>query len=186
MKKNDFLNNFGTLQAPKLLVELLDFSNTIPDNHRFSMGFEFMIDKEKHMLASYSEDEDFLTSFYEFAYADGSGSTYALWLQDRDKTLDESPIVAFGSEGGYHIIARNMVDFLQILTYDVDPMIDWEDIYYYKDEPNYEQSPYNNSFIQWLEDKFNLSSVVNADTIVQRTKNILQQDFNDWMKQYYS
>jgi hypothetical protein len=117
--KNDFIKNFNGLTIPDELAKLLDFQNNVSKENFYSAGFELIVVLEKFGLRTYSEDLQFLNSILEFANADGTGSSYGFWLNGSKQDLRETPIVIFGSEGGFHIVARNIQELLQILTYDM-------------------------------------------------------------------
>lgn len=186
MELDKLTKAFGNKTIPTLLKELLQFDNTIAKDDYFSEGFEFYADEENYMLKTYCEDETFLNSFVAFAQADGTGSNYAFWTSNQSSNLENAPIVAFGSEGGYHIIAENIGDFLQILTYDAEPMIDWDDAYYYKDEEDYEASTHREAYRKWLNDNHQISATNNADELVEKAQKKYQQEFKDWMSKYHS
>ena len=150
----------------------------------FSEGFELCADEENFMLKTYSEQDEFLNSFISFAQADASGSMYAIWIKDHNKSLDDLPIVAFGSEGGYHIVSENIKDVLKILTYDVEPMIDWDSISFYKDEEDHEPSKYIAEFRNWLAQNYQIETTNNPDEIVQKAQEKYQEGFREWMSGY--
>lgn len=106
LKVNDFKKNFNGLMMPEELIKLLNFQNSVDKDKFYSSGFELNV-IEKYGLKTYSEDLQFLNSILEFANADATGSSYGFWLRDKKENLKESPIVIFGSEGGYHIVAKN-------------------------------------------------------------------------------
>lgn len=183
MDKNSFLKYFLKYYPSQKLIDLLNFTNTISKSDWFSDGFELTIDTGKDGLKTYSNNLTFLKSFFVFANADNTGSVYAFWkISDN---LEDNPIVAFGDEGGFHIIAKNLDEFFQILAYDAEPMIDWENISYYKNESTYEQSKYINEYKKWLTDKYKISVNVDADIIVEKAKKVYQNKFNQWISEYY-
>lgn len=186
MKINELTKAFGERPIPKLLTDLLHFDNTVSQDDWFSEGFEFSTDEENHMLKTYCEEDEFINSLIQFAQADGTGSSYTFWIKDNDKSLDNAPIVVFGSEGGYHVISKNINDFLSVLAYDVEPMIDWDSISYYKDEEDYEPSKYNDSYRNWLVENHQIETTKNANEIVQNAQEKYQEEFKEWMNKYYS
>lgn len=186
MEKNKLIKVAGEHNLPDILLELINFDNSVANDDWFSEEFEFITDEEIYMLKTYSEDDEFLSSFIPFAQANAGGSLYAFWIKNNDISLDKSPIVAFGDEGGHHIVSENIYDLLKILTYDVRPMIDWDSIYYYKDKEDYEPSKYRDQFRNWLNDKYQIESTNNADEIVQTAQEKHQEDFKEWIGKYYS
>lgn len=177
---------FGDRKIPIILTELLNFDNTISKDSWFSAGFEFRVDEENYMLKTYSEEDEFLNSLIQFAQADGTGSTYAFWIKGLNEDLDIAPIVAFGSEGGYHIVSENISSLLKILTYDAEPMIDWDSIHYYRNDDDYEPSRYIDAYRSWLEKNYQIGTVSNADEIVQNAQNRYQEEFKEWIGKFES
>ena len=132
IKKSDFEKNFLGLTIPDELIKLLDFQNNISKNDFFAEGFELNVDEDKHGLKTFSENEEFLKSILEFAIADGTGATYGFWRINNSQDLNEVPIVAFGSEGEFSIVAESCFDLFKILAFDTEPIMDWNDIHYTK------------------------------------------------------
>jgi type II restriction/modification system DNA methylase subunit YeeA len=175
-----FTNDFMTDEIPSELRELHDFEKEI--KLEYSQGFELTDLSEKNMLKSYSQDANFLAGLIEFAQANYSDSHYAFWTSN-ESNLSKSPIVIFGDEGGYHIVAENIKDLLTILSYDIEPMVSWDKVYYYKDE-SYEASPGKGEFIDWLFKKFKIEPTNEADSIVENAQKKYGQAFKDWMALY--
>jgi len=186
MEIKELAKAFGKRQIPEILVELLNFVNTVSKDNWFSEGFEFSIDEEKYGLKTYSKESEFLYSLIEFAKADGTGSTYAIWIKNNDESLENMPIVTFGSEGGYHIVSENIKRLLEILSYDVEPMIDWDAVDYYKDEDDYEASENIEAYRKWLAENYQIEATNNADKIVEIAQEKHQKEFEFWMEKYYS
>ena len=185
VKEEDLNNFFEGLEIPDELNALLKFDAEVAQGYWFSEGFEFSLDKDRVGLKTYSDDAKFLNSIYEFANADGTGSSYGFWLKDENLDLNKAPIVAFGSEGGFHIVAKNLSDLLQILTFDSEPMIDWDEIYYYKDLDDFEPSPKSEAYCSWLKEKYAIDKIDNADEIVKAAQEEYQSLFKSWVEQYY-
>jgi len=183
--EEDLKCHFQGLDIPEKLLALLKFSNEIAQNKYFSNGFEFSLDKEKVGLKTYSDNKEFLCSIYEFAVADGTGSSYGFWLKDGSSDLDRAPIVAFGSEGGFHIVANNFAGLLQILTFDSEPMIDWDEICYYKDTKDFEPSAKSKEYRDWLRKECALAGIESADEIVQEAQKTHKESFSAWVGNFY-
>ena len=79
----------------------------------YSECFGLLVTNDKTGIKTWSEEEEFYNSFIEFAGANGSGSSYAYWLIDKD--LNNCPIVVFGDEGGVHIVAENILQLLYLI-----------------------------------------------------------------------
>lgn len=185
VKEKDLIEYFQEFEIPEKLLSLLKFDTEVAQGYWFSEGFEFSLDKNKAGLKTYSESQEFLESIYEFANADGTGSSYGFWLKDGSRDLNKAPIVAFGSEGGFHIVARNLADFLKILTFDSEPMIDWDEICYYKDPDNFKSSQKSDEYCIWLKEKYAISKTDNADLIVKDAQEAYQSLFKDWVGRFY-
>lgn len=181
----DLMNHFQGLTIPKKLIALLKFDSEVAQRNYFSDGFEFSIDKEKTGLKTYSGDEAFLNSIYEFANADGTGSSYGFWLKDGCSDLENVPVVVFGSEGGFHIVAKNFDGLLQILTFDSEPMIDWDEVVYYKDPDDFEPTSKSREYCDWLKNACALDPISNADEIVDDAQKEYKDSFNAWVGEFY-
>ncbi len=180
----DYREYFKPDDVPDALLKLLQFDEKHKDF--YSQGFEIDgSDLMGGMLRSYSDDPGFLNCFRAFAQADGTGSTYAVWRMAG--TWSDAPIVAFGSEGGVHIVANNLLELLRILTLDAEPMIDHERVVYYRSD-GAEPSSGATSYSKWLEKNFDLKPVADADEvtkIVASAQRNHQKALQKWMTQYY-
>lgn len=183
MDEQQIENYFQGLELPHKLLPLLRFDRQQAGGDYFSQGFELAIDADKHGLRSYSEEVNFLEALYEFASADGTGSSYCFWLKDGNKNLQHAPVVVFGSEGGYHVVARNFDELLQLLSYDCEAMVDWDDVSYYKD-PDESASAASAAFHRWLQ-QYDIALIDDADALVAQAQATYQQPFYQWMAQFY-
>jgi hypothetical protein len=102
------------------------------------------------LVAGWSKDPEFLAAFVPFAQANGSGSFYALWLAEPGSNLVDQPVVVFGDEGGQHVVARNLGEFLSLLAYDTEISVDFDDAYFYRDDD--EDSDGRDEYLDWLSD----------------------------------
>jgi len=185
MLEKEYIEQFNGHDVPEALLSLLHFANEKSKMDYFSDGFEFSINLDKCSLKTYSEDEEFLSSIIEFANADGTGSTYGFWLKHKDQNLTEAPVVIFGGEGGFHVVANNINDLLQILTFDSEPMVDWDSLYYYKDPDDHESSAKIESYCNWLKNTRFLETITNANALVKLAQKYHQNEFKDWMAKFY-
>ncbi|MFH6958604.1 hypothetical protein ACHRV1_14480 [Flavobacterium aquidurense] len=185
MKIKKFKKNFNDSITDELVLfleinEELGFEN-------YSQGFGLLRD-DKSGIATWSENPDFLDKLMPFAQANCSGSMYAIWNNDENKSLNELPVVVFGDEGGYHVTAKNIFELMQLLTFDTEITVDHEEVYFYKDE-DYEESEGLAEYKLWLKETFNLNTVDNADeahSILENAQKIYKNDFDKWVSQYYS
>jgi hypothetical protein len=168
--------------VPTVLVDLLAFEagNAIGDY--YSESFELIID-DKYNLKNLSKEPVFLDQLVPFAQADTNGSFYAFWL-NKEQDLNTAPIVVFGSEGGYHVVANNLFSLLRLLSLDVEPIVDEDGIYYDKDAENYEPSLYSRKFKKWLREYYFLSPISTnfvAKQLVEEAQDLYQELFLLWM-----
>ena len=82
------------------------------------------------------------------------------------------------------MIAENFSDLLQILTFDSEPMADWQSVTYFRDEN--EPSQENESYNKWLFDNFQIKPVDDANIIVKKAQKKYQAEFKNWMKLFYA
>ena len=182
----EFKANFNNLEIPIELIELVNFQNSIGDDENFSHEFYIGRDySDKSGIDGVSNDKEFTNSIIEFAMADGSGSTYAFWIRNKNENLSEAPILAFGSEGGIHIVAQNIRELLEILTFDADPSIGWDEVYFYKDEDDYEPTDKTEEYKSWVLEKFAIKATDDADEIVKNAQEVYEDEFQNWLKIYY-
>ncbi len=184
MKIQEFKENWGVSNLPAELEKFIQFQNEHSDFECYSQGFGIMID-DKSGIKTWSEQEEFLERLFPFAQANGSGSTYAFWSDGSSNELNKLPIVVFGDEGGVHVVAENLLALMQMLLFDSEISVDWERVYFYKDE-DYEESEDHESFKNWLKKEFNLEPVEDPDQLIQAAQKIHQADFTEWFKRYYA
>lgn len=182
MTLENFKKNFNVpiTNEFKLFFEINDelgFEN-------YSQGFGLYED-DKSGISSWSEDSDFLNKLMPFAQANGSGSMYVLWNNGSENSLSNLPVVVFGDEGGYHIVAKNILEFLQLLTFDTEISVDHEEVYFYKDE-DYEESENLQEYINWLKENFDLNPIEETESILESAQEKYKADFEKWVSQYYS
>lgn len=181
----NYAPNFADRRIPDELLALQDFEQNYSKDAYYTEGFE-LIDDDKYGLSTWSKHPSFLDRLIPFAQADGTGSFYAIWVNEA-QNLNRSPIVVFGSEGGCHIVATQLLELLQLLSIDVEPLVDLDGVYYYRDEENYEPSPNVRKYKKWLVQQYQLSSIYNnfeAEQLVEKAQDRYQESFLDWMNQY--
>jgi hypothetical protein len=180
-----FKQNLGISKLPTALEKLFQFQSEQSDFECYSQGFGVLID-DKSGIKSWSEDETFLERLHPFAQANGSGSTYAFWDKDVSGDLNGLPIVVFGDEGGVHVVADNLLVLMQMLLFDSEISVDFDEAYFYKDEDDYEESEDHQTYKKWLKKEFNLDPVEDPDTLIQKAQENYKKDFEQWFKQYYA
>jgi hypothetical protein len=131
------------------------------------------------LAAGWSKDPEFLARLTPFAQATGSGSFYALWHVDSRTDLATLPVVVFGDEGGQHVVARNLRELLQLLAYDTEITVDWDESYYYRDEDQ-EHSAAHAEFVAWLARHFGLSPADDPEAVVATAQSEFGGSFTAW------
>lgn len=182
MTLQEYTKIFAGNSAHAPLTELYSFAQVYP---LFSEGFDLITNTE-YAWGLCGEDHRFAQHILPFAQADTQGSVYAFWLP-APTPLDQAPIVAFGREGGVHVVANHLAALLQLLSLDVEPLIDEDGIYYCKDEENYEPSPHIRAFKKWLRTHFKLSSIstnFEAEELVEAAQQTHHESFFDWIQPF--
>ena len=184
MDIKEFIENWGLTAIPTELEKLIYFQTNISSFENYSQGFGVLID-DKSGLKSWSEDVSFLDKLFPFAQANGSGSFYAIWNDGTTKPINEMPIVVFGDEGGVHIVAENILQLLHLITFDTEISVDFEEIYFYKDEDDYEESEDLNEFLNWLKGDYGLDQIQEPSDIISSAQEKYKEEFDKWFGQYY-
>lgn len=181
MELTEFEQNFKNYTIPTELIFLKYFQDRLPE---YSEGFYLLVD-DKSGIKTWSENQDFLDRLMPFAQANCSGSTYGIWNDGTDKPLNQLPIVVFGDEGGVHIVAENILQLMQILTFDTEISVDFDQAYFYKDEDDYEESEDNSSYKNWLKENFQLDPIADPDKIIEKAQEKYKVAFDNWFGQFY-
>jgi hypothetical protein len=131
------------------------------------------------LRAGWSKDPGFLAQLIPFAQANGTGSFYALWRLDDRADLATLPIVVFGDEGGQHVVARNLRELLQLIGFDAEISVDWDDAYYYRDDDQQHRRGHAD-YVAWLDRHFGLSPAGDPDSVVATAREELGERFAVW------
>ncbi len=185
IEQSEFAKNFANNAVPPELIQLLEFQNNGAGGQYFSAGFELVVDLEKTMLTTYSTNANFLERIHIFAISDGSGGNYAVWLPEGYTDTANAPIIIFGSEGGFHVVASNPRAFLQLLSVDSEPMVDWDGAEYSRNE-DHQPSPAAPKYADWLEQNWGLTMLENASALVDLAQQNHQEQFKRWVSHYYN
>lgn len=180
----EFTSQFGDYKLPNDLVKLYKFQQEY-GSETYSECFGLTITNDKTGIKTWSEEEEFYNSFIEFAGANGSGSSYAYWLIDKD--LNNCPIVVFGDEGGIHVVAENIRRLIHLLTLDTEISVDFDYAYFYKDEEYYEDNENKEEFHEWVKEEFNLNAIETneeADEIIEQAKKKYKQKLNFFLVKF--
>ncbi|MBM2623511.1 hypothetical protein JIG36_49260 [Actinoplanes sp. LDG1-06] len=140
-------------------------------------------DDKSGLSAGWSDDNDFLAGLIPFATATGGGSFYALWRVDDRADLATLPVVVFGDEGGQHVVARDLPDLFRLLTFDAEPMIDWDEVTFYR-AADHEHRPAHAAYVTWLGTQFGLAPTDDPDTIVSKARGEFGPRFTEWADRY--
>lgn len=180
----EFSAQFGSYALPKDLIKLYEFDQKY-GSETYSECFGLTMTDDKTGIKTWSEEEEFYNSFIEFAGANGSGSSYAYWLID--KNLNNCPIVVFGDEGGIHVVAENTRNLIHLLTFDTEISVDFDNAYFYKDEEYYEENENMTEFHEWVKKEFNLDAIESneeTDEIVNQAKAKYKKRLNDFLTKF--
>lgn len=176
-----FAANFRGEPVPPELARLVAFEAST-DGAYFSEGFELLV-SDGELLATWSEEPAFTERLYVFAEANASGSQYAIWRADDRAALADSPVVVFGDEGGAHVVAGNVPELLELLTFDSEPMVTSDDLFFDKDDDD-EPSDEHDRYVEWLAEELGLEPVTDADAVVARAQADYGKAFSDWIAPY--
>lgn len=187
-----YAKNFGKLGLPDVLAKLVEFQNDV-GAEMFAEGFALQIDDKGLFkgfcapsgkpIASKAKEKGFLEALSPIAAATGTGSVYAIWNDGRSKKVEDMPVVVFGDEGGVHVVAENLKDLLAIVAADVEPMIDWDEVSYFK-TPDHEPSPEIGAYRKWLADNLGVKPAAKPDAVVKKAQARLGAAFTKWMQSF--
>jgi hypothetical protein len=133
--------------------------------------------------SGWSKDPEFLRRLEPFAQANGSGSVYALWRHDDRTDLATLPVVVFGDEGGQHVVARGPRELFQLLGYDCEISVDWDEAYFYRAADD-EHRDEHEAFVAWLDEHFGLAPAGDADAVVAAAQAEYGDRFAAWASPY--
>jgi hypothetical protein len=185
MDREDFKKIFGCKELPNELENLILFASNLPDSNYYSDGFEICGEGKIGLQYGWCDKEDFLNKLIAFATANGSGSIYAIWINDDEKPLNELPIAVFGDEGGVHIVAENILQLLHLLTYDVEIEVDDNNAHFHKDKNAYQKSQNLGKYLEWIKENYNLDPIIEPEKIIKVAQGKYKNIFDNWFKQYY-
>lgn len=171
----EFQGQFGAHGAPSLLVELFKLQEKVGSD--LLGGF---------CLDNFSRDEmnerfnqpAVANLFIEFAEANEDGLSYGLWCVLDN--LDECPVVVFHERNPPLVVAANLGEFYQALSYDGDLRVSEVKVAFEKDE-DYEPSEHRVEFLQWLGTA--AASKPEVDAIVAKAQQAYQQNLAEFTKQ---
>lgn len=135
------------------------------------------------LVAGWSDDPEFTGRLVPFAQATGGGSFYALWRLDDRTDAATLPVVVFGDEGGQHIVARDLRGLFQLLGFDSEICVDWDEAFYYRDEDE-PHSDRHDEYAAWLDRHFGLPVAKNPAAVIAEAQAELGQRFTNWARPF--
>jgi hypothetical protein len=187
MTIKEYAKVFVGSPVPSVLIELLKFEHGQGLEDNYSDGFSSITNSD-FRWSVWTTAIGLPNDLIPFAQADTSGSIYALWCK-HGNCLDynEVPVVVFGVEGHCHVVTNNLLDFLCLLAFDVEPIVDDDGIYFYKDEENYEPSCHNRKYKKWLREHYQLSPIssnLEAEFLVEHAQLRHRGSFQNWVEHF--
>lgn len=176
-----FPKTFAPHAPPDELLQLFAFQEENEGFECFAEGFGLNFD-DKGLIKTWSKDKGFLGKLLPFAQANGSGSCYALW-DNGSASTSEMPVIVFGDEGGCHVVAGNVRELLQILTYGPEPMVDHDEVIFYKAD-DFEAPELSDDYKEWLKVTFGLPHIANPKKLISAAQKNFGKPFVTWMKTF--
>ncbi|MFD8380230.1 hypothetical protein ACFV2X_17055 [Streptomyces sp. NPDC059679] len=155
---------------------LREFEEELDEN--YATGFGMAVEFGKYGYGEAPENPELAESLVPFAVANSSDALYVLWRVDDRTDLAALPVAMLSSEGGVHLIARDLREFLQFLaSLDGEP---WDDSgrIAFRDG---EESPGRGEYIAWLERHFGLAPVNDPATVIETARAELGEQFATWL-----
>jgi len=167
-KQSNLLGKFTSLYAPhkvpSTLKELIRIEEKLGAD---SYVISFYLDpdsREEFFNGTFSYENKALNKkvakhFFPLAHIDGTGAKAALWAKDGNGTnLENAPIVEFGSEGQIDIVAKNLKDFIYMLSFGVEPSDGIYSQYVSDNEENYRRENFE-AYRKWLKETMHIDPV---------------------------
>lgn len=159
-----FTKLYKPLIVPDTLKKLIEIEEKLgADNYVVSFYLD-PVSKEEFFYSTFSYEDEKLNKevsshFLPLAHIDGTGGNAAFWLKDGKNTnLEDTPIVAFGSEGAINIVAKNITDFIYMLSFGVEGMDGEYSQYVANSEVHYRRESFM-EYRKWLKDTMNIEPV---------------------------
>lgn len=183
------------IEIPKVLEKLYQFDEEYGAemySECFSIGaqeedtFEYYFDFDEEQVIEYNKQ------IKPFATVDGTGGFAAFWLIDNNREIANAPIIIYGSEGQIKITAKNIFDFMRLLTFDCELM----DGASYMFKEDYEASEYKQEFREFIKKEFDLDPVCDLNSnqkngnsedsikITQEAEKLFKEKFIEWHKPF--
>ncbi|MCP2169716.1 hypothetical protein [Goodfellowiella coeruleoviolacea] len=180
-------DTYSPVPELNLLKELQDRIG----GENISTGFDLAEFGATTGIDTWSKDPEFLDSFRSFAYANASGSKYALWRIDDRADLADLPVVVFGDEGGIGLVARNLRELFQQLACDkalyvgdYDAGFDDEDDDDSDDEAELSEYDRHAEYLDWLARHFGLAPAADPNDLVVAAEKEFAVRFANWVGRF--
>jgi len=172
---------FRGYHVPKEIKELFLFQYG-KNNDQFIYPFymDFVLNNDfTWYLENKEKEKELLNSIIAFASSDGAGGYFVFWLQDGNDNLSNTPIIHINSEGGSHLVCKDIHDLLVIMTGDLDHTIV---------VPDFDPSDYTNEYKSWVKEVFDIDAVNIENTEDYESpleiKKIINDAYEIYGKQY--
>lgn len=178
-----YATNFPGFTLPRALVELVEFQAVFGEEN-YSECFAIGADS-KSFLKIWSKNREFLECLMPIGAANGTGSSYCFWNDKpgrKSQKLEDMPVVVFGDEGGVHVVAQNVSELLEILSYDVEASVSHDGVDYTRFD--YEPRPAIKQYRVWLKDVCGIDKPRKPDAIVRAAQAKYKKPFDAWMAKY--
>lgn len=174
-----FEKNFQGREIPRELVLLYDFQQ---DHSNYAQYF-LLRGYDLSILRNWSENEAFQKAIIPFARATSFGAFYALWDDESGKETKAMPVVVLDKENGIDVIAENVLQFLRLLTYDIEPVLDGETFKLSNDKDSYATSNNIEAYTEWLMENFGVEPVEEPfEEIIEPAEDKFSDAFWNWQK----
>ena len=170
---------FAPESVPEQLLRLLSFQEEVGYG-TYSQGLTLDLDEKSGLIHGWSTEPGFLEALFPFAMANASGSFYALWNASNTPNPATWPVVVFGDEGGEWVVARDVSELLAISTFDVEPMVDYREVFFYKSDDDNWESPHIDRYRAWLSENFAISSIEDPNPLIADAQDVWQEKFEVW------
>ncbi|MGW3563745.1 hypothetical protein ACWDSL_07565 [Streptomyces sp. NPDC000941] len=154
---------------------LAEFEGSVDDLYAAGLSLDSTFGRDNTFL----KDPELEDRLILFAEANGSGSLYALWRIDDRTDLATLPVAILGDEGGIHLVARDIREFLQFLaSLEEEPCCGWGEGLCFRDS---EPTPCRDEYLAWLDRHFGLAPLDDAYDSVEAALAELGKAFTTWI-----
>jgi hypothetical protein len=143
----------------------------------YAQGF-YLVEEGEYADPKLLKDPALVDRLIPFGTGDVGGA-FALWrLDDRDD-LASLPVVMVGDEGGHHLLAPNLREFLRLLgSTEGEILCDSERVFFRDGRPNRRRADY----VAWLESHFGLTPASDPAAVMEAARAELGERFDTWLR----